>query len=254
VTEPTAKTVLKGSGQAEDASGALARLQTLEAHYRAQRDARAVFAGAYLVITSAMHDALRERRFLDNPWVEEYLTTFANLYLQATAQYENDLVQGSGEAPPAWALAFQTCQVKGVSPLAHLLLGVNAHVNRDLSLALVHVGIHTRQLERYEDHVRVNEVLNAAVNDLQAKVTEQAPALAHLDALFGNWDERIACRVVSWARDTAWKNAVVLHGAQGAAFEHRLDRVDRRALQYALMIRRESRFFGARAAPGTTFE
>ena len=252
--EAAAKTVLKGPGQAEDAAGALAHLQTLEAHYRARLDARAVFAGAYLVITSAMHDALRDRRFLDTPWVETYLTTFANLYLQATAQYENDLVHGSGEAPPAWALAFQTCQVKNISPLAHLLLGVNAHVNRDLSLALVHAGIHTRRNERYEDHVRVNEVLNAAVNDLQAKVTEQAPALAHLDALFGNWDERIACRVVSWARDTAWKNAVVLNDAQGSAFDHRLDRVDRRALQYALMIRRETRFFRAASATGTQFE
>jgi hypothetical protein len=252
--EASAKTVLKGLGQAEDAAGALAHLQTLEAHYRAQLDARAVFAGAYLVITSAMHDALRERRFLDNPWVEAYLTTFANLYLQATAQYENDLVQGSGEAPPAWSLAFQTCQVKNISPLAHLLLGVNAHINRDLALALVHAGIHTHRNERYEDHVRVNEVLNAAVNDLQAKVTEQSPALAHLDALFGNWDERISCRVVSWARETAWKNAVSLHEAQGPAFDYRLDRVDRRAFEYALIIRRESRLFGASTVPGTLFE
>lgn len=252
--EVTAKTVLKGSGHAENPASALAHLQTLEAHYRTRLDARAVFAGAYLVITSAMHDALRERRFLDNPWVETYLTTFANLYLQATAQYENDLVQGSGEAPPAWALAFQTCQAKDISPLAHLLLGVNAHVNRDLALALVHAGIQTCRNERYEDHVRVNEVLNAAVNDLQAKVTEQAPALAHLDALFGNWDERIACRVVSWARDTVWKNTVVLNDAQGTVFDHRLDRVDRRALQYAVMIRRESRLFGASDVPGTLFE
>ncbi|UBV44120.1 DUF5995 family protein (plasmid) [Deinococcus taeanensis] len=221
----------------EGVTGALARLGDLERQYRSQRDPRAVFAGAYVVITSAMHQALGAQLFLDPPWVERYLAAFAGLYLDAAQQYDAGPQADDDLVPPVWRLTFATCREETVSPLTHLLLGVNAHVNRDLAVALVRAGVRDHTDRRYEDHKRVNDVLRGAVNDLQASVTADAPVLARLDTLCGPWDEHVACTVVAWARETAWAHAVHLAGAEGETYARHLDRIERRAYRYALLIK-----------------
>ncbi|MFC4425217.1 DUF5995 family protein [Deinococcus navajonensis] len=221
----------------ENVEEALNRLRQLEARYSAQEDARAIFTGAYVVITAAMQEALNAGRFLDGAWVERYLTAFARLYLEAAHQYETDLELGTGAAPAAWQIAFETCRHFNVSPLVHLLLGINAHVNRDLAVALVQAGISERLHERYEDHTRVNDVLSEAVNALQARVTSSTPSLARLDGVMGHWDEQVACRTVAWARELAWSQAVRLTRVHGALYDQHLERMERRAYQYALIIR-----------------
>lgn len=225
----------------EGSAAALARLQQLEARYRRQGDKRSVFAGAYVVITAAMHETLHRGRFHDSAWVEAYLNSFADLYLQAAHAYETDLRRGTAQVPAAWDVAFSTCRLPMVSPLTHLLLGINAHVNRDLALALVHAGIHEHRAARYQDHLHVNDVLKSAVDDLQSSVATGAPALAQLDAALGRWDERLACRVVAWGRDAAWTDAVRLASAQGALYEQHLLRLDSRAHRFAVLIRRAGR-------------
>lgn len=226
------------STEARDTREAERVLEALQAQYLEQHDARAVFTGAYLVITRAMRGALDARRFLDNAWVERYLVAFADLYLTALRHAGEEAGAASVPIPPAWQVTFETCRRPGVSPLTHLLLGVNAHVNRDLAFALCRVGIMECRHERYEDHTRVNAVLSAAVNDLQSSVEALAPALATLDRVMSDWDERLACRAVAWARDRAWRQAVGLADAPPGMSAGVVGQIERRAYQYALLIAR----------------
>jgi len=217
---------IRGALEARD------ELATLEARFRREGDARAVFTGAYGVITEAMCAALHAGRFEDPAWVDRYLAEFADLYVSALHLADTSATR----VPPAWRVAFSACRSAETSPLTHLLLGVNAHVNRDLSFALLGAGLGPDPGARYRDHARVNDILQEAVNDLQDSVTRDAPALARLDTALGPWDERLSCRVVAWARDVAWLNATRLAPLSGAALDLAGERVDRRAYRFARLI------------------
>jgi hypothetical protein len=96
-----------------------------------------------------------------------------------------------------------------------LVLGINAHINYDLALALHHVGVDTKRDERYADHTAVNQVLQAAIDQLQDQVCDiYAPILRVLDFAGGRLDETLAHFSVAKARESAWLSAVALANAR----------------------------------------
>jgi len=114
-------------------------------------DRRAIFATCYLAMTRTMAQNLTEGLFLDTEWVERYLVTFANLYRQALQQRETN----NSLLPACWKYAFDTAQAGTALVIQDLVLGINAHVNHDLALALQSVGIDPKP-RCHEDHDRVN--------------------------------------------------------------------------------------------------
>src|SRR3954463_8507629 len=95
----------------------------LEDYFRQNRDSRAVFLGAYVIITGAMRHAIEDNQFADTAWVRRYLLQFGGLYLAALRASE----EGRGnEVPAAWRVAFDLSKNGGGSTLQHLLLGINA--------------------------------------------------------------------------------------------------------------------------------
>ena len=103
-----------------------------------------------------MRTRVARRAFEDNAWVERYMVTFANLYREALASYEaRDLER----VPKAWRLCFDAAVAGTGLVLQDMLLGVNAHVNHDLPLALSAISIEPDRAQRYRDHSSVNAVL-----------------------------------------------------------------------------------------------
>ena len=88
----------------------------------------------YLRTTEAVGRAIEEGRFEDGPWVERWDVVFAELYLDA---HDADVAGRRHDVPRPWRLAFAADP--GLPPLAHVLLGINAHVNYDLPQALLRV-------------------------------------------------------------------------------------------------------------------
>src|SRR4028118_1560606 len=69
--------------------------------------------------------------------------------------------------PPAWRVALQAAGTQQVSGSGNLLLGINAHVQRDLPFALAAIGMTTESgVSRKRDHDKVNEILNRVVKPL----------------------------------------------------------------------------------------
>src|SRR5882672_8504162 len=89
---------------------------------------RRFFLSTYLRTTQAVGHAIDRARFEDPDWVEVWDVKFAELYLQA---HDADL------APRAWRLAFDASVE--LPALAHVLLGVNAHVHYELPQGLLAV-------------------------------------------------------------------------------------------------------------------
>jgi hypothetical protein len=187
---------------------ARAGLVALDDALRAANVRRAVFVGAYLTITSAMNEAIEAGEFMDAAWARSYLLHFVQLYMESFRAFE----QGDlDHVPTAWRVAFELSAKGEGLTLQHLLLGVNAHINNDLAIALMRSGIDPDRPMRYDDHTNVNEVLKRTVNALQDHVERYySPALHYFDEILGNWDEEFSCLMVDKARETAWAHCLDL--------------------------------------------
>jgi hypothetical protein len=187
-------------------------LSQIERAFRQQHDRRAIFVTAYLVITDAIRRSIAEQRFADNAWAERYTVSFANLYRQALLDFER---QNRAAVPKAWRIAFESAIDNRGLALQDLVLGINAHINYDLALALHEVTIDPDRSQRYADHTAVNLILRAAVDRLQDQICRvYAPILRVLDFAGGSLDEELACFSVAKARESAWTTAVALANAR----------------------------------------
>jgi hypothetical protein len=108
----------------------IVRMEAVLAQLREHRDPRRFFHATYLRTTRAVGAELAAGGFLDAAWVERWDVVFAGLYLNAL---ESGL---RGERVPGpWAAAFGAGGA--VAPVRHVLLGMNAHINYALPLALL---------------------------------------------------------------------------------------------------------------------
>lgn len=211
-------------------------LEALEHALRKRQDRRAIFTSAYLNITRAIAQALEAGTFRDGAWTTRYTIAFANLYRSALLAYE----QGDIAAvPKSWRIAFATACGGRALVIQDLVLGINAHINHDLALALVEIGIDPDRAARYADHCTVNQVLHTAVDPMQERVGRlYAPILNLLDRGCERLDEEIACFSVAKARESAWTTALALTNARDeserAAIRTSLD--DRSAVLARLIL------------------
>ncbi len=194
-------------------------LAALEVRYRARNDRRAIFLTLYGVVSAEMRARVARRAFEDSRWVERYTIAFANLYREALESYEAGALD---RVPKSWRLSFDAAVAGTGFVLQDMLLGVNAHVNHDLPLALSAISIDPDRAARYRDHAAVNAVL-AGVTD---RATERiaalyAPGLTAVDDCSGPIDEMLSAFSLEVARESAWEGAVSLANARNA-FERAL--------------------------------
>ena len=193
----------------EDVLGSLGRLQQI---FYEQRDRRAVFVSAYLVITAAVKARVLSQGFLDNEWVMRYDVAFANLYRTALLAYERG---DAGELPEAWRIAFDAARHNDALIIQDLILGINAHVNHDLPLALSAVSIDPDRQQRFMDHNAVNGTLRTAAGELENRIeTMYAPGLDMLGRAFYPVAGEITSFDLTASRQLAWDHAVALADAR----------------------------------------
>ena len=188
-------------------------LEGVEAHCLLRRDRRGVFATAYLGITRAVEGEIQAGAFHDAAWATRYLVAFGNLYRRALLAWESG---DHAAVPKAWRIAFQCAGEGWGLVIQHLLLGINAHINHDLAVALAQVGIDPDRPLRYADHTHINAVLEGATEQLKAGVSAKyAPILERVDWIAGRLDDDLTRFSIPKARDHAWSCAVALAAARG---------------------------------------
>lgn len=194
-----------------DIDEVFARMKSLADSDERAGSRRAIFLQLYVMVTGAVRDKVRQGNyFQDSEWAARYLVAFANLYAAARYRYDR------GESVPrSWRIAFQTADDRSGLVLQDLLLGVNAHINHDLALALIEATITPERERRYRDHNAVNKILADLTNASQDKIAAlYAPGLAAADALAGPLDEVAAAFSIEHARENAWRQAVALASAR----------------------------------------
>jgi hypothetical protein len=111
----------------------IAELEQQAEELGASCDHNAVFAVLYLRTTEAVAEAARAGRFADPAAVSHLTAWFARYYFAA---YDDWRAGRSVGIPAAWQLALDAADRRSAHAIGNLLLGMNAHITRDLAYAV----------------------------------------------------------------------------------------------------------------------
>jgi hypothetical protein len=187
------------------------RLQAIEAS-ASHGDGVACFARLYRQVTQEVDADLKRQGFLDAPFMERLDVSFAGLFFSALEAHQRD----PASAPSAWTPLFMQRSRHGIAPLQFAFAGMNAHINRDLPVALVTASEALRvelseTSPEHGDFERINAVLSQVEVHIKrgyltgwlARVDRVVHRVRRIDDVIAMWD-------VARARDAAWTNGQAL--------------------------------------------
>jgi Family of unknown function (DUF5995) len=174
-------------------------------------DHNAIFSLTYLRVTEEYRRTIEMPFFDDTPFVNHEDTIFAHYYFAA---YDAWAAGDLADVPPAWRIAFAAARDHEVSASGDLLLGINAHVQRDLPFVLYSIGLVAPDgTSRKLDHDRVNEILNRVADDVIAEIARRFdPTVDDTNLPTFLDDFTVFQTLVAW-RESAWRDAEALAAA-----------------------------------------
>ena len=186
---------------------------------------RRTFIATYRRTTIAVAEQIAAAGFEDPEWVARWDAAFADLFLVA-----HDADRAGEPVPRPWRLAFAAPD--DLPDLAHLLLGMNAHINFDLPQSLLEVISETDfddpvlLARRGRDHTRIDRILALRVG---AEDQALGGVRRSRDRLLGPINREASRRFLAEARRKVWLNTTELHRARLAgpdAYVARLAELD----------------------------
>jgi hypothetical protein len=203
----------------DDVAALIGRMAELLGGLADDGDPARFFLGTYLRTTQAVAAALDAGSFEDADWVARWDVDFAELYLDALDAHRAD----PAAPPEPWRLAFGA--KPGLPPEAHVLLGMNAHINYDLPQSLVRMippadfADRDRLAVRRRDHERIDGILAARVAEEDLALELAGGRRTSLDRVLAPAN-RVASRLfLRESRRKVWANAHALHEARLAGGE-----------------------------------
>ncbi|HEU4868514.1 MAG TPA: DUF5995 family protein [Actinomycetota bacterium] len=171
------------------------------------RDGVAWFNKLYLKTTENVLAAVGEGFFKYPELMSHLDIVFANLYFQAL----HDSLHKPDGIPRAWRPLFSERSRRGIAPIQFAIAGMNAHINRDLAIAVVQSckDMKMRPDARVKkDYDLVNPILQSTQDEI--KVWFATGFVGVLDEIFGRLDDVMANWSIGRARDAGWVNSVLL--------------------------------------------
>jgi Family of unknown function (DUF5995) len=174
----------------------------------------AIFPLAYIRMTQT-YGWTRDQvgYYHDVPYMNHLDAVFAKYYTDAFYDWAND---NRTAVPQSWLYAFDAAKSKTVSGAGDLLLGMNAHINRDLPFVLYASGlVGSDGTSGKGDYDAVEEWLNDDTAPLLAEAAQRfEPTIDDTNNAVADY---LTFQVVSAWRENAWRNAEALATAPDAA-------------------------------------
>jgi hypothetical protein len=184
----------------------VARLREIESS-SPRSDGVGCFARLYREVTEGVETELGRDTFVDPAFLTALDVEFAGLFFAAF---------DATQPPPAWAPLFEQRSRRGIAPLQFALAGMNAHINRDLPVALVstaralHLDLRDGSPEQ-KDFVRVNGLLaQVEARVKRSYLTGWVSVLDRLVHRVHRLDDVVAMWDIRRAREAAWANGLAL--------------------------------------------
>jgi hypothetical protein len=178
-------------------------------------DHRAIFATTYLLLTEEIRKTVvNEPHFYrDNEWLIYLDVLFAKYYFDTTANYE-----AHRRVPDAWGIGFETAAHGDANAGQDMLLGINAHVQRDMPYVMSEVGLRMRDgSSRKPDHDAANEILRRGYDKIVETIAnEYDPLISTTNSEATPVDNMGGLELVKEWREGVWRNAERLLNAKSA--------------------------------------
>jgi Family of unknown function (DUF5995) len=227
---------LAGDGPASSIPEVVERLAAIRDHAAStsllgEDDGIAAFSTLYHIITQRIGAMAENGEFRNTEFLVRLDIEFAERYFRALRHYAEEMAS----APRVWRVLFDNRSDPSIAPVNFAMAGVNAHINFDLSCALVATWRHIvpdgdgEDSAQFHDYRLVNEVFEAEMDPLR----EMLDSLLSMGPDGAPWDRAanwIADLVIRFTRDLAWDEAkrVWEKGATAEVFaesEARLDSI-----------------------------
>ncbi len=204
--------------QAKTIDEVIQELESMIDWARSHNSRLGYFAALYRKVTVKVKEGIADGLFDDGERMERLDVVFANRYLAAFEQFQNNA------APTrSWQVAFDAATSWWPIVLQHLLLGMNAHINLDLGIAAARTSPGGAVHDLKNDFNRINEILASLVDEVERELSQVWPILGLLDRIAGRTDEAVINFSMEKARDHAWKIAV---GLASVAEEDQMSAID----------------------------
>lgn len=196
------------------------RLARLELVLADRNDPRAIFAAMYVVLTRNARSRIEDGYFADGQWVAAFMVAFGNYYRQAFFDYETGNLE---RVPGPWRVSFDASKSGGVTVFQHAILGIHAHINRDMAYAIADVTPYRERSRRLPDFVRTNRFIVESIDEVEDAVASYNPDLGALDAQLNRQDEKLLKQTLSRWRFRAWREAAYVYAGGNAVAAGLLD-------------------------------
>jgi hypothetical protein len=164
-------------------------------------DHDAIFSLLYLRTTEKFRDTLGSIGYGDPASIVRQDALFADYYFRAYDAHH----RGEGFVPPAWQIAFTAAGQRRVTAAGNALLGINAHVQRDLPFTLFDLD---------QQGFPVSHADHTLVNNFLAQVMVDAEIAGRFDPTFDDNSDPAALLQLLFAwRELAFTNYLRLRNA-----------------------------------------
>jgi hypothetical protein len=199
--------VLDGA-QVNTVPDVLARMRALDDVLPAE-DGLKWFNFLYRMVTEQILADIGGGRWQDGPWLAELDVDFARLFFDAIVSW----IKTPAQCPRAWVPLFERRYHPGIARVQFGMAGMNAHINRDLPVAVVRAcearAVAPRSgSSQQADYERVNTILEQV--EIRAMAAMATGVLGEVVHHTGHLGEVVAMWDVRKARDAAWVNGQVL--------------------------------------------
>ncbi len=138
----------------------------------------------------------------------DHTAVFTLAYLRVTQTYR---WAGGAGVPAAWSIAFDAARHHSVTALGDALLGMNAHINRDLPYVLAAIGLTGPGGASHKpDHDKIQQLLAATIQPVLDEIAARFDPTA---TQYGGLGTAGALQLIATWRDLAWHNAELLAAA-----------------------------------------
>jgi hypothetical protein len=175
-------------------------------------DHRVIFDTTYLMLTEVYRKTVVDdpHFFQDNGYLTYEDTLFANYYFDTLARY------AAGQpVPDAWKIALDAAGSGDANAAQDMLLGINAHVQRDMPYVVASLGMKMPDgSSRKPDHDAVNEILRNAYEPIVDEIAARYdPSVAVSNSQATPGDNIGGLELVKSWREGVWRNAERLMNA-----------------------------------------
>lgn len=177
-------------------------------------DHAAVFSMVYALTTEEYRRAVEDPEyFQDNAFVNHQDVVFADFYFRPMDDwYKRDRLD---RVPPAWRIALDAGDRQTNDVTGDVLLGMNAHIRRDLPFVLAAIGLVTEDGEsRKPDHDRVNDFLSEVQPTIDEELHRRHDHRPQGEPAPFDLDEHAVMHVIRLWREEAWRKAELLVNAE----------------------------------------